>query len=127
MKATRKLLSILLTLLMLFNGIPRIHIHGGDSHAHEEEAHDEENHLLPPSIEVTWSDGLTLEAQASWEEDLHCEHCGGRIAEDWICSGGEHCSEDSDRSDCYEAWHCTDCGDCMDNEDDKCDECEKCL
>ncbi|MGN0164553.1 MAG: hypothetical protein ACI39R_00075 [Lachnospiraceae bacterium] len=56
--------------------------------------------------------GMLPTTVLAWEVESECEFCGGFIADDWICDCGEgdHCSEFSDRSDCYLANHCIECG-----------------
>lgn len=70
--------------------------------------------------------GLMPTTAFAWETTGHCEFCGGFIADDWICDGGEHCSADSDRSDCYQAHHCGECGKCVNDENELCSECGWC-
>ena len=104
-KYFKRVMGVLLSFLLFFGVLPMdaFHLHG-----HEGET------------------GIVLEVQADWEEPEDCEHCGGSIYGDWICDGGTHCGENSDRSDCYEAWHCPGCQDCIDNETDLCGGCSKC-
>ena len=103
----RRILGVLLSIILFMGGLPI-----GDFHVHDRE--EESGH------------GLVLEVQADWEEPEECEHCGGKIYGDWICSGGTHCGEDSDRTDCYEEWHCAGCFDCIDDETDLCTNCNTC-
>ncbi len=61
----------------------------------------------------------------AWETETHCEYCGKFIADDWICSGGEHCSEEADGG-CYDEHHCSNCAACVDELCDTCDLCADC-
>ena len=56
--------------------------------------------------------GMLPTTAHAWEVESYCDFCGGFIADDWICDCGEgdHCSEESDRIDCYIANHCIECG-----------------
>ncbi len=63
----------------------------------------------------------------AWDETGTCEFCGGFIADDWICTGGEHCGENSGRTDCYEEHHCHECWDCETEVDEFCAECLLCV
>ena len=60
-----------------------------------------------------------------WDNYVQCEYCGAGCGDDWICSGGDHCSEESGR-DCYEMHHCLDCGECEDSATDWCEEFHMC-
>ena len=57
----------------------------------------------------------------AWDTESECDFCHEFIADDWICEGGNHCSENSDHTSCYEENHCQVCGGCRD--DDWCDDC----
>ena len=74
---TKKFISVLLTLVMIFGLVPTtsLHVH-------------------------------------AWDDYVECEYCGAGCGDDYICSGGSHCSEDSGRS-CYEEHHCADCGELL--------------
>ena len=58
----------------------------------------------------------------AWDDYVECEYCGEGCGDDYICSGGSHCSSDSGRS-CYDEHHCADCGDCVDDPEELCDMC----
>lgn len=105
MKKWRKILGIMLSIVLFMGGLPI-----GDLHFHNHEG----------------ESGLVLEVQAEWEEAEECEHCGGKIYGDWICDGGTHCGDGSDRTDCYEEWHCAGCQDCIQDETDLCAGCNTC-
>ncbi|MBQ8345953.1 MAG: hypothetical protein IJY42_06795, partial [Clostridia bacterium] len=94
----KRCISILLSLLLFLGAfcLP-LPVHDHD-HGHDDHGQSSEQPKAP------LLGGLDLPIQA-WEEGT-CEHCSGFIGDSWICSGGEHCGEDSDRTDCYEAWHC---------------------
>ena len=47
----------------------------------------------------------------AWDEETNCEFCGQFIADDWIASCGDHCSEDAGNG-CYEENHCQSCDRC---------------
>ena len=57
----------------------------------------------------------------AWDTESECDFCHEFIADDWICDGGNHCSESSGHTSCYEENHCQVCGGCRD--DDWCDDC----
>ena len=57
----------------------------------------------------------------AWDTESECDFCHEFIADDWICDGGNHCSESSGHTDCYDENHCQVCGDCRD--DDWCGDC----
>ena len=57
----------------------------------------------------------------AWDVVTECEYCGSICGDDYICSGGDHCSADS-RRDCYDEHHCLVCGECQDNTD-FCEDC----
>ena len=61
----------------------------------------------------------------AWDTVIECEYCGSICGDDYICSGGDHCSEASGR-DCYEEHHCSDCGECQDNTE-FCENCGMCV
>lgn len=54
--------------------------------------------------------GLIPSSAFAWDEYIECEFCGEGCGDDYICSCGDHCSEDSGR-DCYKEHHCIECGD----------------
>ena len=60
-----------------------------------------------------------------WDNYVQCEYCGAGCGDDYICSGGDHCSEDSGR-DCYSEHHCLECGECEDSATYWCEECHMC-
>ena len=60
-----------------------------------------------------------------WDNYVECEYCGAGCGDDYICSGGDHCSEDSGR-DCYAEHHCLDCGECENSATDWCEDCHMC-
>ena len=60
-----------------------------------------------------------------WDNYVECEYCGAGCGDDYICSGGDHCSEESGR-DCYAEHHCLDCGECENSATDWCEDCHMC-
>ncbi len=46
----------------------------------------------------------------AWDEYIECEFCGAGCGDEYICSCGDHCSEESGR-DCYYEHHCSECND----------------
>ena len=73
-KRCRQILGVFLSIILFMGGLPI-----GDLHLHEHE------------------EGLVLEVHA--EDAEECEYCSGKLYEDWICSGGTNCREDSDRTE----------------------------
>ena len=61
----------------------------------------------------------------AWDTVIECEYCGSVCGDDYICSGGDHCSAESGRS-CYEEHHCSECGECEENTD-FCENCGMCV
>lgn len=61
----------------------------------------------------------------AWDTVIECEYCGSICGDDYICSGGDHCSAESGR-DCYDEHHCSGCGECQDNKD-FCENCGMCV
>ena len=82
----------------------------------------------------------TLHVHA-WDDEADCEYCGAHLGDDWICSGGDHCSdceECFDEEDLCEGCgyvcpdccvdrgtHCPECGKCQDDAT-LCEECGRC-
>ena len=62
----------------------------------------------------------------AWDEEIDCEFCGAFCGDSYICDGGAHCSEESDR-DCYQENHCQHCGECKSNASEWCDDCHMCV
>ena len=66
--------------------------------------------LLMCFVMVTFMVPSAMLTALAWDEYIECEFCGEGCGDDYICSCGEHCSEESGR-DCYQEHHCTECGD----------------
>jgi hypothetical protein len=57
---------------------------------------------------------IRMPAFADYEDGVECEYCGAYRYDDWLCDGGDHCSENAD-GDCYMYHHCRECGACEDS------------
>ena len=51
----------------------------------------------------------------AWDYVIYCDYCGELCGDDYVCSGGDHCSEESGRA-CYLEHHCEECNECVEDE-----------
>ena len=125
----KKILSALLSLLVIVSGTFSIGVHDHtDLHDHAHEGEEDSVFSLLELCEDIIGGMLSMlstPVYADYEDGVECEYCGGWRYDDWKCDNGDHCGDGAD-GDCYNEHHCGSCGDCVD-EGDKCDDCEFCF